>query len=326
MSHFRLTLLASSLLLAACSTPMEKGDDRRAQERQARPQGPEDRGRHRKGDAELPEVPRRDARDRDDAGGDPPPGRPQAREGVRGRREPRAVRRPRVLRARSTVRRASTPSASPERPAPPRAPPSRLRSPSSTANRRRTSRSARPDRRDQVGDRRRGDRHADGAADLQNANASEAIVLYKRLLEKYPLYPRNDQVLYQMSRAYEELRRSDEPGDERDEPDGPGIYSGLPLPATKSSSAAASITSPARSTGMPKTPTRPSSRWGRARRITSWRSTSSAGPSTSRNSTKTACTASWRCSTTRSRPATTSKTRRTSSSRSASRTPIASSA
>ena len=50
----------------------------------------------------------------------------------------------------------------------------------------------------------------DGAADLQNANASEAIVLYKRLLEKYPLYPRNDQVLYQMSRAYEELGEVDE--------------------------------------------------------------------------------------------------------------------
>src|SRR5512139_388145 len=50
----------------------------------------------------------------------------------------------------------------------------------------------------------------DGGADLQNANASEAIVLYKRLLEKYPLYPRNDQVLYQMSRAYEELGEVDE--------------------------------------------------------------------------------------------------------------------
>lgn len=50
----------------------------------------------------------------------------------------------------------------------------------------------------------------EGAADLQNANAAEAIVLYKRLLEKYPLYPRNDQVLYQMSRAYEELGEVEE--------------------------------------------------------------------------------------------------------------------
>jgi outer membrane protein assembly factor BamD (BamD/ComL family) len=51
----------------------------------------------------------------------------------------------------------------------------------------------------------------EGAADdLQNANAAQAIVLYKQLLEKYPLYPRNDQVLYQMSRAYEELGEVEE--------------------------------------------------------------------------------------------------------------------
>lgn len=43
------------------------------------------------------------------------------------------------------------------------------------------------------------------AADLQNAGALEAISLYKKLLEKFPHYARNDQVLYQMSRAYEEL-------------------------------------------------------------------------------------------------------------------------
>ena len=48
------------------------------------------------------------------------------------------------------------------------------------------------------------------AADLENAGAREAIALYKQLLEKYPLYERNDQVLYQMSRAYEELGNADE--------------------------------------------------------------------------------------------------------------------
>lgn len=48
------------------------------------------------------------------------------------------------------------------------------------------------------------------ADDLQNAGAQEAIVLYKKLIEKYPLYERNDQVLYQMSRAYEELGNVDE--------------------------------------------------------------------------------------------------------------------
>ena len=51
----------------------------------------------------------------------------------------------------------------------------------------------------------------DGAgADLQNAGAQEAIVLYQKLLAKYPNYERNDQVLYNMSRAYEELGRVEE--------------------------------------------------------------------------------------------------------------------
>ncbi|MCP4284791.1 MAG: tetratricopeptide repeat protein, partial [Gammaproteobacteria bacterium] len=43
--------------------------------------------------------------------------------------------------------------------------------------------------------------------DLERAGPIEAIALYKRLLKDYPLYDRNDQVLYQMSRAYEELGR-----------------------------------------------------------------------------------------------------------------------
>lgn len=42
-------------------------------------------------------------------------------------------------------------------------------------------------------------------AELERAGAREALALYTQLLEKYPLYERNDQVLYQMSRAYEEL-------------------------------------------------------------------------------------------------------------------------
>jgi tetratricopeptide (TPR) repeat protein len=45
----------------------------------------------------------------------------------------------------------------------------------------------------------------EGADDLERAGTREAIVLYKKLLNNYPLYERNDQVLYQMSRAYEEL-------------------------------------------------------------------------------------------------------------------------
>ncbi|MEJ2158517.1 MAG: tetratricopeptide repeat protein [Desulfobacteraceae bacterium] len=50
----------------------------------------------------------------------------------------------------------------------------------------------------------------EGGDDLAKAGPLEAIELYNRLLSKYPLYDRNDQVLYQMSRAYEELGRIDE--------------------------------------------------------------------------------------------------------------------
>lgn len=47
--------------------------------------------------------------------------------------------------------------------------------------------------------------HPGLVSDLENENARKAIALYQKLLREYPLYDRNDQVLYQMSRAYEEL-------------------------------------------------------------------------------------------------------------------------
>ncbi|MFO7619890.1 MAG: tetratricopeptide repeat protein [Bacteroidales bacterium] len=47
-------------------------------------------------------------------------------------------------------------------------------------------------------------------ADLERAGAREAIALYRKLLKDYPRYERNDQVLYQMSRAYEELGQVEE--------------------------------------------------------------------------------------------------------------------
>lgn len=49
-----------------------------------------------------------------------------------------------------------------------------------------------------------------GTEDLERGGAREAITLYKKLLDKYPSYPGNDQVLYQMSRAYEELGETEE--------------------------------------------------------------------------------------------------------------------
>ena len=50
---------------------------------------------------------------------------------------------------------------------------------------------------------------ADGStiSDLETAGAKKAIKLYKKLLIKFPLYEHQDQVLYQLSRAYEELGR-----------------------------------------------------------------------------------------------------------------------
>ncbi|WP_317932685.1 tetratricopeptide repeat protein [Halioxenophilus sp. WMMB6] len=51
--------------------------------------------------------------------------------------------------------------------------------------------------------------HPGAASDLENASARQAIALYTKLLKEYPLYDRNDQVLYQMSRAYEELGEND---------------------------------------------------------------------------------------------------------------------
>lgn len=48
------------------------------------------------------------------------------------------------------------------------------------------------------------------AEDLLKAGALEAIALYKGLLVKYPNYERNDQVLYQLSRAYEEIGKVEE--------------------------------------------------------------------------------------------------------------------
>jgi TolA-binding protein len=48
------------------------------------------------------------------------------------------------------------------------------------------------------------------AEELEKAGAREAIAVYKKLLDKFPLYEGNDQVLYQMSRAYEELGQTED--------------------------------------------------------------------------------------------------------------------
>ncbi len=50
---------------------------------------------------------------------------------------------------------------------------------------------------------------AEAGSDLQTVGAMEAIEIYKNLLKKYPLFERNDQVVYQLSRAYEETGQVD---------------------------------------------------------------------------------------------------------------------
>lgn len=50
----------------------------------------------------------------------------------------------------------------------------------------------------------------DGSAAELQGSAGEAVKLYQKLLAKYPNYERNDQVLYQLAHAYEELGLVDE--------------------------------------------------------------------------------------------------------------------
>ncbi len=104
----------------------------------------------------------------------------------------------------------------PERAARPEVAPARLlcscsrRRTRCQVNRRPISRKGRPRARRRPARPAAGHGPADGADDLERAGALEAIELYKKLLNDYPPYERNDQVLYQMSRAYEELGRVEE--------------------------------------------------------------------------------------------------------------------
>ena len=49
-----------------------------------------------------------------------------------------------------------------------------------------------------------------GSEELEKAGAQEAIALYKKLLDNFPLYEGNDRVLYQLCRAHEELGQIEE--------------------------------------------------------------------------------------------------------------------
>ncbi len=53
------------------------------------------------------------------------------------------------------------------------------------------------------------DESAEVGQDLQTVGAMEAIEIYKNLLKNHPLFERNDQVVYQLSRAYEDTGQID---------------------------------------------------------------------------------------------------------------------
>jgi hypothetical protein len=142
----------------------------------------------------------------------------------------------------------------------------------------------------------------DGVAEAVPLGPLEALRTYQKILDTYPNYERNDQVLYQMSRAYDELGRTEEAME---------VMARL-VTRTRCDSAAANTSSCARNTWTPRTNTGPSSTWDRVRPTTSWRCTRWAGRSTSRSSTKTHCIASWRYSITVSRSVTISARRRSS--------------
>ncbi len=50
----------------------------------------------------------------------------------------------------------------------------------------------------------------DGSTAMDLSGPKQAIATYQRILSEYPWYERNDQVLYQMARAYDELAQPDE--------------------------------------------------------------------------------------------------------------------
>ena len=99
-----------------------------------------------------------------------------------------------------------------------------------------------------------GDRPVQGVDDLEPAGLREAIELYQKLLNDYPS---NDQVLYQLSRAYEELGQIEEAMQVMDRLvlEYPRSRTGI---LTKCSSVARNTSSPGGSTRMPGRPMPPS--------------------------------------------------------------------
>ena len=142
------------------------------------------------------------------------------------------------------------------------------------------------------------------AGEAAPAGPLEAIALYDRLLAEYPDYEHNDRVRLPEGAC---VRRARAHG--RGHGDDGALRDGVPaLVALRRGAVQARrvlLHPPQVPRRGERVPAR-SSAWATPRRTTSWRSTSSAGRSTSRSSTRKRSTGSWRCSITRSRSATTS--------------------
>ena len=140
-----------------------------------------------------------------------------------------------------------------------------------------------------------------GGPDTVPKGPIEAIALYNRLLTQYPNYKNNDQVLYQMARAYDELGRTDEAMETMERV----------IRANPNSEHYDEVQFrrgeyffTRRKFRDARVPIQRSPAWALAPRTMSSLSTSSGGRSTSRTSTRMPCARTSRCSITRCRPAT----------------------
>ena len=112
----------------------------------------------------------------------------------------------------------------------------------------------------------------------------EAIAMYWQILETYPNYERNDQVLYQLSRAYDEVGDPDKAMEVMDRFAAEYPYSDY---LDEVYFRRGEYGSYANASWMPRSPTPRSSRWARRPITTSLRSISRVGRSINRKCTKT---------------------------------------
>ena len=203
---------AVSAGIAGCTTTTAAGHACRTRSRGARRRRGLPRRRTRARGRKLPPLPRGNARDGAHARGDAPPGRPADRTGVRRDRQRRSRRAPAAAavapKPSRTVDMAAPEAAAPlarSEPAPsaatPAGPTESEREFEQRASQRQELLRQAPEDNDLL---------AGAGGEPIPAGPREAIETYRKILETYPNYERNDQVLYQMSRAYDEIGQPDE--------------------------------------------------------------------------------------------------------------------